>query len=214
VTHPRAADAELVAECLAGRPAARHRMVALHLKTVRQAVGLSWAARTGKVDEADVDDAAQLTFITLFAHDSRVLRAWNGEASLRHYVRRIAERVALRHFEGILKRQGRFQLGLDAPGEDGSSALERLSQQAAEETPADERLEQAGARAELRAALRAELTERGRAVYDALFVDELDPAEAARRLGTTPNNIYQYRNRIVRAARRILAKETPRADEQ
>ena len=193
--------------CVEGAPGARRALVVQFLRTVRQAAGMSRAVRTGRVAEADVDDAAQLVFITLFAEDCRVLRAWSGQASLRHYIRTIAARVAARHFRGVLRRHGRFHLGLDAAEDDDpTSALAQFAQQAAPEAAVDLRLVQEAERAALRAAIADELSERGRAVYEALFVEELEPAEVARRLGMTANNVYQYRNRIQRAARRVAAR--------
>ena len=39
-----------------------------------------------------------------------------------------------------------------------------------------------------------------------VFVEELDVGAIAEREGTNPNNVYQWKNRIVQAARAVLVK--------
>ncbi|MEZ4463719.1 MAG: sigma-70 family RNA polymerase sigma factor [bacterium] len=199
---PRSDEQALVDACAAGDPGAQRRLVLAYHRPVRQAIGFLSVARSGGVAEADVEDAVQQAFLTFFAHQGQVLRQWAGMSSLRTYLCRIAERIALRHFRRILTRRGRFRLSLDEPTPDGGDRLERLD---LEDGPTiDAELVQAEQRERLRALILERLSEKGRAYYDYLFVQELDVAAIAALEDTNANNVYQWKNRIVRLARDIL----------
>ncbi|MCA9527124.1 MAG: sigma-70 family RNA polymerase sigma factor [Myxococcales bacterium] len=201
-TPPRAEDHALIEACAGGDASAQRRLVLTYHRPVRQAIGFLSVARSGGVAEADVEDAVQQAFLTFFAHEAQVLRQWAGMSSLRTYLCRIAERIALRHFRRILTRRGRFRLSLDEPAPDGGDRLERLD---LDEGPGvDAELVQAEQRERLRAMILERLSEKGRAYYDYLFVQELDVPAIAALEETNANNVYQWKNRIVRLARDIL----------
>ncbi len=194
----------LVAACVAGDPEGRRSLVVRYHRAVRQAIGFLPVARAGRVRPEDVEDAVQQAFIAFFAHDARALTGWRHDASLRTYLCRIAERVASRHFHRVMGLSGRFRLDLDAPDATGETRMDRVSDEA---PAADQRLGDAEACAELRCAIRAELSDTGRAYYDYLYVSELDVAEIAARENTNANNVYQWKNRIVRVARTVLRRQ-------
>lgn len=206
--NPFAEDARLVERCVAGDDAARRLLVRQHHAAVRRSIAFLPVARTGRVRPEDVEDAVQQAFIAFFAHDARTLAGWRGNAALRTYLCRVGERVARRHFDRVVRLRGRFRLELDAPEPGGDARLDRLSAAdlGVEEPTLDARIAEAETRAELREAIRGSLSEKGQAYYDYLFVEELDVGVIAEREGTNPNNVYQWKNRIVQAARAVLVK--------
>lgn len=197
-------DARLVEACVAGDEAARRALVRRHHAAVRRSIAFLPVARTGRVRPEDVEDAVQQAFIAFFAHDARTLAGWRGNASLRTYLCRVGERVARRHFDRVVRLRGRFRLDLDAPDPSGDARLDRMADE--DEPTLDARIAEAETRAELRAAIRGALSEKGQTYYDYLFVEELDVGAIAEREGTNPNNVYQWKNRIVQAARAVLVK--------
>lgn len=199
----RTEEQSLVEACAAGDPTAQRRLVMLYHKAVRQAIGFLSVARSGSVSEADVEDAVQQSFLTFFAHEGQVLRHWAGLSSLRTYLCRIAERIGIRHFRRLLTGRGRFRLSLDAPPESGGGP--RIEQVEGEDVPElDAELVQTEERDRIRALILDRLSDRGRVYYEYLFVQELDVAEIARIEETNANNVYQWKNRIVRLARDVL----------
>lgn len=197
---PHAADRALVEACVTAERRARAELVRRYHRAVRQSIGFLSSARSGRVSAADVEDAVQQTFLIIFKDDAAVLQRWAGRSSLRTYLRRIAERVGVRHFQRLLTRHGRFRLDLDAPAESGPR-VERIEDEA---LAAPERMMADEARAAARQRVIDQLSEKGRQYYDYLFVQELDVATIARREETTANNVYQWKNRIARIAREVI----------
>lgn len=200
-------ERELVRACIEGDPDARRRLVRLYHRAVRQTIEFLSVARSGRVQSADVDDAVQQVFVTIFDEDALVLRRWAARARLGTYLCRVAERVAVRHFQRALTVRGRFLLSLDAPDPGGEPRIERIIEeaQAGEDVETlDARLIRAEEVARVRRAVLARLTPKGRQFYDYLFVQELDVATIAHLEGTTPNNVYQWKNRIAKTALEVL----------
>lgn len=196
----RAAESALVEACVADRPGARRELVQRFHRPIRQAISFLSGARGGRVATADVDDAVQQTFLAVFNDDAAVLQRWAGRSSLRTYLCRIAERVAIRHFQRLLTRRGRFRLDLDAPALSGTKVELVEDEQAA----APEQLIEDEERDRLRAAIVERLSDKGRQYYDYLFVRELTVTEIADLEETNSNNVYQWKNRITRVAREVL----------
>ena len=204
----------LVERCLAGEHEARRRLVSGVHAAVRQAIEFAAARWGGGVGPADVDDALQQAFVAVFAEDMLILRRWRGDARLKTYLSRVGERVALRHFRAIAAHRSRFCLAFSPTGETddlfGEAALDALVHEAQAQgrlasTPdAEERLEGEAAMNELREAILARLSEKGREYYRYLFVDELEMAEICRREDTNANNVYQWKNRILREVAAVL----------
>ncbi len=196
----RAEELALVEACLTGERRAHRDLVGRYHRPVRQAISFLGPARDGRVSGADIDDATQIAFMSFFANDARALRGWQGSASLSTYLRRIAQRVAIRHFSKTLSQHGRFRLDLDNPEAD--LELDRADVDLA--PGAEERLSSREERAALRAKVLEALSERGRLYYDYLFVQELDAAAICALEDTNTNNVYQWKNRILRQARQVL----------
>jgi len=196
--NPDPGERRLVDACIDGDVEARQRLATDYYRAVRQAISFLPAARGGRIGATDVEDAVQLAFMTFLARDAQVLRRWEGRAGLRTYLRRVAERVATRHFQVIRTRQGRFCLDLDAPG----GAVERP--QATQGLSAEAALVADETRTQLRNAVLAQLSEVGRTYYQHLFVEELDATTVAALCETNANNVYQWKNRILRVAHRVL----------
>jgi RNA polymerase sigma factor (sigma-70 family) len=203
----RVAEVALHARVLANDAAATRELVARVLPAVRQCVSLQAGRHQREAGGADVDDAVQQVFLTLFARERHVLGRWRGQASLKTYVVRVAERVAIRHFQRGRLHQGRFRLDLDAPdsGYDAES-LDALASEAlgASVPTAEAALVDASEREALRAAILEGLSEKAREYYRWLFVEELDVAEICVREGTNPNNVYQWRNRLLKEVARLV----------
>ena len=195
-----AADFELAQACVAGKARARRDLVQRYHRSVRQSVSFLSGARGGRVSAADVDDAVQQTFLVVFKNDAAVLGRWAGRSSLRTYLSRIAERVGIRHFQRLLTHHGRFRLDLDTPTESGPR-IERVQ----DDGPMPpERMIEDEERDRLRDAIQGRLSEKGRQYYNYLFVQELEPTAIAELEGTNANNVYQWKNRIVRVASEVL----------
>ena len=203
-------DHALLDGVLAGDPRAQRRFVAQFHRPIRQTIAATWAQRGARLGEADLDDALQQVFVALFNRDGQVLRQWKGEASLRGYLRGIARKLAMRLLSRIARDGGRFRLILDAPvggveTEDRPTLLEAVSDSTGADTlDAEQWLQLRQERERLRAAILAQLTERGRALYQWIYVEELDVDVVAQRAEMTPNNVYQWRNRIARVAEKVL----------
>lgn len=214
------AERALVARCLEGDGAARRTLVERHHAGVRQAVQFAARAFGDLPNEGDIDDAVQQAFLVLFARDAHVLRRWRGQARLRTYLGRVAERVAGQHFGALATRRARFRpvffgAGGDAEGPEEATfeaALDALVLAAQTDGALDAppgleaALEQAETRAALRGELLGRLSDKGREYYQHLFVDELDLGEICRREQTNPNNVYQWKNRILREAAAIWTR--------
>lgn len=199
----RAEDRALVERVLAGDERARRTLVATYERPVRRAIGFLAANRYPHAQPSDVEDAVQHTFLAIFANDAQVLASWQGSASLRTYLARISERIAGRHFTRLTRTRGRFRLALDAPlATDGDTPM--VDRVADDEPRVDARLVEGEERERLRAAILAELSELGQLYYRALFIDDLSVAEIVAREGTNANNVYQWRNRIMRTAQEVL----------
>ncbi|MCB9523032.1 MAG: sigma-70 family RNA polymerase sigma factor [Myxococcales bacterium] len=201
-----AEDRALVAACLAGDERARGRLVQHTLRAVRGSVAASWQRRGRAPTDSDLDDAVQEAYVLLFAEDARLLRQWEARSSIRTYTARVAQRLAanLHRRHGV--RDRRLPLVLDAPayGDSGDTLLDRVAQDLAE-GPVDARIEAHETRDAVREAILTELTDAGRVYYQYLYVDELTVEEVSARTGATANNIYQWRSRILRAAKKALA---------
>jgi RNA polymerase sigma factor (sigma-70 family) len=214
------AERSLVERCLSGETAARRQLVELYHRGLRQAVAFAAQPWGELATEGDIDDAVQQTFLVLFARDAHVLRRWRSQARLRTYLGRVAERVAARHFSALATRRARFRPLLtggeaETPGGDEDTleaALDALVLGAqaggALEAPSLPlaALEEAETRAAVRAELLGRLSEKGRDFYQHLFVDELDLAEICVRERTNPNNVYQWRSRILREAAAVWSR--------
>ena len=199
-------DRALVDACLAGDERARRRLVQHTIRAVRGSVAASWQRRGRTLHDSDLDDGVQEAFVLLFAEDARLLRQWEARSSIRTYVARVAQRLAANLHRRAGVRDRRLPLILDAPpGSEGSATLlDRVAEDLAE-GPVDARLEAQETRDALRETILASLTEAGRQYYQLLYVDELTVEEVSAKTGATPNNIYQWRSRIARAAKKALA---------
>jgi RNA polymerase sigma factor (sigma-70 family) len=148
------------------------------------------------------EDVAQEVIVRLM-HLNRAgtfdpARIENPEAYLRIAVRNAAHRARARR--GVLERgpsDGETRDGSDhAPGVDSEPAPtpEEATQRARD---CRRRLE----------ALKARLRPRDATAFALLVEEGLDIDEVAQRLGTTANNVYQMRHRILTAARELEQEE-------
>lgn len=209
------ADRRLVARCLEGEPAARRQLVEHCHASVRQTIELLAARRGDGILPADVDDAIQQAFFAFLSHDLLVLRRWRGQARLKTYLNRVAERVASRHFMRTTGLGRRFRLvftGEVGDVDEPTSLLDRITTEAQQagaleaEPALEDALVRAEVQADLRAAILERLTDKGRDYYRYLFVEELDVSVICELESTNANNVYQWKNRILREAAAVLAE--------
>lgn len=193
-------DHALVEACVSGDDRARRTLVVRYLKAVRQSVAFLPEARGGRVARADVEDAVQLVFMSVFANDAATLRGWRAESSLRTYLTRVAQRSARKYFHLVMRRSGRFRLDLDA----SDAGADGIPDAAA---GPEQRLLTEAERKRVREALLEGLSDKGREYYRLLYIEEADPETVAERTGTNVNNVYQWKNRILRTARQVFEEQ-------
>jgi len=118
-------------------------------------------------------------------------------------------RVVVRHaaYRAKMRRQGLERLTADGDltaVDEGMASLD----DAPVPTPEDHAMQAVDARRRLDG-LKAQLRPRDAVAFALLVEDGLDIQEVAVAMGTTVNNVYQMRHRILAVARDILGKEGP-----
>jgi RNA polymerase sigma factor (sigma-70 family) len=151
-------------------------------------------ARKLVLDRSEADDVAQEVMVVLLRSTRRggfdASRVENVEGYLRVVVKHVAARVRAR-------RSG-LELGRDGGADEGAYVFEldlvpnpeELTEQAHD---ARRRLEE----------LKSRLRPRDAVVFAMLVEDGMTIQEVASALGTTPNNVYQIRHRILVATREL-----------
>jgi len=157
--------------------------------------------RTGAAASRDVrqevEDLAQEVFLTLFADEGEVLRAWEPERglSLANYAGLVAERRA-----ASILRSGRRSpwkedptLGedLDSPTPDPDPETAAVSRQAL---------------AHLLERLDEELSPLGRHLFSLLFLRELPVEEVTAATAMSPDAVYAWRSRLRRLVKKLHAE--------
>jgi len=165
-------------------------------------LGLARSVVRARNESIEPEDVAQEVIATLLqlhrAGRFDPARIEHVEAYLRTVVRHAASRARTRR---------KLVESLVADG-DLSQVAEEAARLDAESTPTPEEItKRAHDARHLLETLKARLRPRDALAFSLLVEDGLGIDEVARALGTTANNVYQMRHRIVTAAREILAKE-------
>jgi RNA polymerase sigma factor (sigma-70 family) len=144
----------------------------------------------------ETDDIVQCVFEKLFRNCGRVLASWRPELglSLRSFVALVSEREA-----GMFLRSGRRN-----PFREEALSSDLLELHAVDER-APTTLEARDLLRSVVAALKRELGEKGRRVFELLFVEARSLGDVALTTGLSHAAVYAWRTRIVRAARSIRA---------
>jgi DNA-directed RNA polymerase specialized sigma24 family protein len=197
-------DRVLVQAALAGEATAMRALVDTLLPVVHARVGLVLARRRDKIKGRDlravVEDFVQELFVTLFEDGGRVLRSWNPARglSLKGFVGLVAERQT-----GKTLKVGRRSPFTEDPAE--PETMSRLEAGAApgQRSLQAEEIETRNLLAATVARLRAELSEQGFALFEALFVEEQTVEQVCATMALSPDAVYAWRSRIARKARAI-----------
>jgi RNA polymerase sigma factor (sigma-70 family) len=150
------------------------------------------------IEAEDVAQEVVATLLRLHAGGTfDPARVENPEAYLRVVVRRAARRAAGRR--ALVERVGE--------GDDVAGIAREAGALDAEPAPSPEEIAKRSHDARrMLAAIKATLRPRDAVAFALLIEDGLDIHEVATRLGTTANNVYQMRHRILTAARELLGK--------
>jgi RNA polymerase sigma factor (sigma-70 family) len=185
-------DAELQKGALARDPEACRALIQKLSPIIHRRVASVLSRRSARMGHtprrADILDLIQEVFVVLLDHDGRVLRAWDPRRglSLANFVGLVAEREA-----GAILASGRRSAWAEDPTDEPWLA--------ARADPAQLPESRASAREQLRVlleTLRARLTPRNFAIFEAMYVDDLEVDEVCARFETTPNAIYTLKSRI------------------
>jgi RNA polymerase sigma-70 factor (ECF subfamily) len=88
-------DRELLHDCLAGKPGSWNDFVDRYLSMIYHVVHSTAHLRSARLSPEDVEDVAAEVLLQIVAKDFKVLRAFQGNASLATYLAVIARRTAV-----------------------------------------------------------------------------------------------------------------------
>jgi RNA polymerase sigma-70 factor (ECF subfamily) len=182
-----------VADALAGDTAATSELVTdighLIRSRVQRRLRRSGVLRSIGESRFDVQDLCQDVFARLFERDGRILRSWDPDRglSLANYVGLVAERLV-----GGLLRTRRVHLESATEAQKLASLREATvdAPRVACTTEHRQLLDR------LKRTLAARLSEKGMAVYQLLFIEELSVEDVEARLALNASAIYTWRHRI------------------
>jgi RNA polymerase sigma factor (sigma-70 family) len=156
-------------------------------------------ASSGRNIRQEVEDLTQEVFVALFAHDGRMLRAWEPQRglSLENFVGFIAERQVT----SILRTARRSPWtedptqteALDGPDDRASVELRLASRQELEM---------------LLDRMREELSPLGLSLFEQLYLQQRSAAEVCARTGMSRDAVYAWQSRLGRLVRRLGAEIT------
>jgi DNA-directed RNA polymerase specialized sigma24 family protein len=174
---------------------------ALHPIISRRVAATLWQRARRRNVAQEVNDLVQDVFLSLFQSDGKALRAWDpGRGmSLERFVGMLAQ-----HQVVSILRNGRASPWRDEPTE--AETLGRLG----ETTTTPESI--TAAREDLRMLLdrvREQLSPRGLELFERIIVDQEPLASLTETTGMTADAIYQWKSRILRAMRGLLADSAP-----
>ncbi|MEQ9499427.1 MAG: sigma-70 family RNA polymerase sigma factor [Deltaproteobacteria bacterium] len=186
------ADARRVARVLAGDARETDALVDQLMGPIQRRV--AWVLSKGKrsAGRNDVLDYTQDVLVKLFEDDHRILRSWSPDkgASLEAFVQLVAQRLVLSSL-----RSGRKSGWAEDP---------TLNEDLERQVSATDVEQQTWSKDTLHTILdrmEEELTPRSWALFRALFVEEQEPAEVAKKHDMSLNALYSWRSRFRTQAR-------------
>jgi len=191
-----------VERALAGDQTALNRLVAGLTPVVQARVARTLLARrsrlgSGRDIRQEVEDLSQEVFLSLFSRGSHILRSWQAERglSLENFVGLVAERQVVSFLRSGKRNPWKEEpspaedLETTAPGsgpEEATASREQLSL--------------------LLERLREKLSPLGHQIFLLLFVQEMSVPETMAASGLSADAVYQWRGRLRRLARQLLAE--------
>ncbi|HEV7783734.1 MAG TPA: sigma-70 family RNA polymerase sigma factor [Thermoanaerobaculia bacterium] len=195
--------ANLIRRALDGNPIAQNELVAMLTPVIHARVARTLLARRsslagGRSVREEVENLTQDVWVALFDRDGRVLRSWQPERglSLPNFVGLVAERKVLSFL-----RNGRR----NPRKEEFSFTDDELDPEAPDSGPEEIAINREHLSL-LHDRLREELSPLGWHLFDLLFIQELSQAEVQAATGLSADAVYQWRSRLRREAKRLLAE--------
>jgi len=191
-------------DALAGNPAAVRAVIAAFTPIIqaRAVRALSRRGRqAGRDPRQELGDLVQEVLLQLFRDDGRVLRSWQPERglSLLNFVGLVAEREVAR-----IARSGRRSPWALDPTEDAELEAAVGTEDSAERSVGSRDLfDQVCER------LEEELHPKALELFRLLVIDEIPVPTVCETMGLSADQVYNWRSRLLKRAREILAKLDP-----
>lgn len=161
---------------------------------------------SGRDLRQEMQDLVQAVFLAVFEEDGKALRAWSPERglSLSNYVGLLAEREV-----ASILRSGRRSPFTEDPTEgddldDATGAAPSMHGQIASREMLERLLD----------ALRTTLSPKGLRVFQMLYVEERSVEDLQAELGMGAEAVYQWRSRIGKQVRKLIAELDPSSSRQ
>ncbi len=198
---PPEREADLVRACADGDRAAWERFVAAYAPLLSALARRMLLRRTGRADDADVDEIAACVFLALVKGERRLLRRYRPEFRLSTYLGVICRTEVGRWARHPDRRHRGF--GTGAEGGEGAGTFDPPDAHTESPLGALERREREDAVLGLRDAL-ADLPERDRLLLSMRYLDGLDYGAIAQALRIHRDSVGQLLHRAKdRLARRV-----------
>jgi RNA polymerase sigma factor (sigma-70 family) len=151
---------------------------------------------------SEVADLTQETFMFLFADNAKALRAWDSERGLSFtcFVGLIAQRRVAEIVRSRRWREHSTELTLD------DSQLRSLQ---SDDSDTSEKLGRQETMQRVLRQLERTLSLRALDMFERLYVQEQSVEEICAETGASPENVYQWRSRLTKAARQALQALEP-----
>lgn len=195
---------KLVRDALAGDRDAEERLVALLTPVIQACVARTLLARRASRNvREDVKDLTQDVLLRLFEQDRHVLRSWEPERGL-----------SLENFVGLVSKF--YVLSFLRSDKRNRRKEEPVPDKDLEGPSSDRGAEEIVVKREqlhlLLDGMRKELSPEGWHLFELLYVEELSVRETMAVTGLSEDAVYQWRSRLRRLARKLLAELSGNAE--
>ncbi len=192
---------ELIERALTGDAEARAQVVerlspVIHFRVGRALLRRSGAA-AGRDVRQEVEDFTQEVFAALFAHDGRVLHAWEPERGLT--LESFAGLFAERQIASLLRTHRRSPWTEDPTLEEGLDGPDVRVDLGAQVESRDWLLKLLGR-------LQEELSPLGLSLFEQLQLQQRSPAEVCLATGMSKDAVYAWQSRLAKLARRLASE--------
>lgn len=194
-------DHRLVEEAVKGDSAATRLLVRTLLPVIQVRVARVLVRRRGDPTRdirVEVEDFSQEVFVSLFADEARLLRAWDPTRglSLVNFCGLIAERETI----------SRLRSGKRSPFTETATDFDALEREAGPAPDAELRISSKEQLALLSDRLREELTPKGLELFYRLIVEEEAVESVCASTGMSADAVYAWRSRLGKLVRKIVAE--------
>jgi RNA polymerase sigma factor (sigma-70 family) len=176
--------------CVEGDPDAWEALCSRYYLLVASIVRNILAKRGLPSRQNDVEEGVAEFFGDLCATRRVTLGAFRGDGAFRAFLAVLAANHSRRHAEAERRRRGRFGPAIDGGAADEPFAVEDEDVRRDDSEEVD--------------LLLSSLTEAEQSLFRVLFVEEMDPEDAAARLGITRSALYIRKCRLLKRVRALL----------